>query len=211
MTPDQMTNDQIVALLRELLCRPASSSPSGSRSFPTPSGAASRDLAPNDLAALRPYVVSMRQGQWDTGGIFNSTPGDVDAIFGEYAKTAIEALGGNKKLKIVLYAHGGLVSEKNGLAQAQTHINWWNQSAADGIYPIYFVWKTGLGETIAQLLGLAGGASRDLAATSREWISDPVVAAIARRLGGESVWSGMKRDAEQAVLPTARPRMSRRS
>lgn len=37
------------------------------------------------------------------------------------------------------------------------------------------------GQQLAQLLGLAGGAARDLAATPREWISDPVVAAIARR------------------------------
>jgi hypothetical protein len=198
--PDQLTNDEIITLLRQLLSRQPPADLTTSRSFPLALAAEARDFTPGDLAALRPYVVSMRQGRWDTGGIFNTTPGDVDAIFGESAKAAIEALGGNKKLKIVLYAHGGLVSEKNGLAQAQFHINWWKQSAADGIYPIYFIWKTGLGETIAQLLGLAGGAARDLAATPREWISDPVVAAIARRLGGESVWSGMKRDAEQAVL-----------
>jgi hypothetical protein len=199
--PDQLTNDEIVDLCRELLSRRPPADRNNSRSFPLAPPAGSRDFSPGDLAALRPYVVSMRQGRWDTGGIFNTTPGDVDAIFGETAKAAIEALGGNKKLKIVLYAHGGLVSEKSGLTQAQFHINWWKQSAADGIYPMYFIWKTGLGETIAQLLGLAGGAARDLAATPREWISDPLVAAIARRLGGESVWSGMKRDAEQAVLP----------
>jgi hypothetical protein len=196
-----MTNDEVIAALRDLLNRDPSQDLLGSRSFPKALAAQARDFTPDDLAALRPYVVSMRQGHWDTGGIFNSTPGDVDAIFGEHAKAAIEALAGGKKLKIVLYAHGGLVSEKSGLGQAQYHINWWKQSAADGIYPIYFIWKTGLGETIAQLLGLAGGASRELAATPRAWISDPVVAAIARRLGGEAMWSGMKRDAEQAMVP----------
>lgn len=46
----------------------------------------------------------MRQGRWDSGGIFNTTAGDVDAIFGESAKAAIEALGNKKKLKIILYA-----------------------------------------------------------------------------------------------------------
>ncbi len=198
---DRLSNDEIVALLRQMIGGRAAGAVTGARSFPRAPGPAARDFSPTDLAALRPYVVSMRQGQWDTGGIFNSTPGDVDAIFGESAKAAIDALGGNKKLKIVLYAHGGLVSEQSGLTQAQRHINWWKQSAADGIYPIYFIWKTGLGETIAQLLGLAGGASRDLAATPREWVSDPLVAGIARRLGGEAMWSGMKRDAEQAVQP----------
>lgn len=199
MSPDQMSNEELFDVLRTLLNRQPAAARLGTREFPP--GARdldSRVFNPDDLAALRPYVVSMRQGRWDTGGIFNSTSGDVDAIFGEHARNAIEALDPGKKLKIVLYAHGGLVSEKNGLAQAQFHINWWKQSAADGIYPLYFIWKTGLGETIAQLLGLAGSTSRELA---RAWISDPVVAAIARRLGGESVWSGMKRDAEQAVLP----------
>jgi hypothetical protein len=196
-----MSNDEILELLQTLLNRQSPGHSSSERVFPSARGIDSRDFSPGDLAALRPYVVSMRQGRWDTSGIFNSTSGDVDAIFGEYAKAAIEALAPGSKLKIVLYAHGGLVSEKNGLAQAQFHINWWKQSAADGIYPIYFIWKTGLGETIAQLLGLAGATSRDLAATTRAWISDPVVAAIGRRLGGEAVWSGMKRDAEQAVLP----------
>ena len=198
---NQMNNDEILELLRELLNRQSPDALGSERVFPSARGTDSRDFSPDDLAALRPYVVSMRQGRWDTSGIFNSTSGDVDAIFSEHAKAAIEALASGSKLKIVLYAHGGLVSEKNGLAQAQFHINWWKQSAADGIYPIYFIWKTGLGETIAQLLGLAGSTSRDLAATGRAWISDPLVAAIGRRLGGEAVWSGMKRDAEQAVLP----------
>jgi Caspase domain len=200
-TRDPLSNDEIVALLRELLRRQETAGRIAARTFPTALAAdESRDFTGDNLADLRPNVVSMRQGRWDTGGIFNSTPGDVDALFGEHAEAAIRTLGGGKKLKLVLYAHGGLVSEKHGLMQAQVHINWWKQSAADGIYPIYFVWKTGLGETIAQLLGLGGGVSRDMEATSREWISDPAVAAIARRLGGEAMWSGMKRDAEQAVL-----------
>lgn len=196
--PNSLSNDQIVSLLRSLLNSQAPPDQTKARALAATPGDSARGFSPDELAALRPYVVSMRQGRWDTGGIFNSTSGDVDALFGEHAEAAIAATG---RLKIVLYAHGGLVSEKNGLAQAQTHINWWKQSAGDGIYPIYFIWKTGLGETIAQLLGLAGGAARALAAAPREWVSDPVVVGIARRLGGEAVWSGMKRDAEQAVLP----------
>lgn len=201
MNPDQLSDDEILDQLRKLLNHHSSGARQSERVFPSARGTISRDFSPDDLAALRPYVVSMRQGRWDTSGIFNSTSGDVDAIFGEHAKAALEALPNGSKLKIVFYAHGGLVSEKNGLAQAQFHINWWKQSSTDGIYPIYFIWKTGLGETIAQLLGLAGTTSRDLAATPKAWISDPLVAAIGRRLGGEAVWSGMKRDAEQAVLP----------
>jgi hypothetical protein len=161
---------------------------------------AARGLNTADLSALRPYVVSMRQGEWDTEGIFNSTPGDVDALFFEHAQSAIERLPNDQKLKFVFYAHGGLTSEQNGLELAQQHVDWWKLSAADGIYPIYFVWETGLAETIGQLLrGIVGGGSRD-PETARAFFTDPVLAAIARRLGGEAIWSGMKRDAEVAVL-----------
>jgi Caspase domain/N-acetylmuramoyl-L-alanine amidase len=161
---------------------------------------AARAFTAEDLAALRPYVVSMRQGRWDTGGLFNSTPGDVDALFFEHAQAAIEKLPDGKKLKLVLYAHGGLTSEQNGLELAQQHIAWWKLSANEGIYPIYFVWKTGLGETIGQLLrGVFGADARDPAA-ARAFITDPAIATVARRLGGEAIWSGMKRDAELAVL-----------
>jgi Caspase domain len=198
MTPDHMSNDELFDLLRTLLNRQSAAPRVVIREFPSARSLDSRGFGPDDLAALRPYVISMRQGHWDKNGILNSTSGDVDAIFGEHTRSAIQALDPAKKLKIVIYAHGGLVSERNGLSQAQFHINWWKESAEGGIYPLYFIWKTGLGETIAQLLGLAGSASREL---GRAWISDPVVAAIARRLGGESIWSGMKRDAEQAVLP----------
>jgi hypothetical protein len=194
-----MSNDELLDLVRSFLNRQPIADPIGAREFPSGSRALdSHAFSAEDLAGLRPYVVSMREGGWDTSGIFNSTSADVDAIFGEHLRKAMDALDPGKKLKLILYAHGGLVSEKSGLTQAQFHIDWWKQSAADGIYPLYFIWKTGLGETIAQLLGLAGSASRELA---RVWISDPVVAAIARRLGGEAIWSGMKRDAEQAVLP----------
>jgi len=154
-----------------------------------------RQFTPDQLAALRPYVVSMRKGRWDTTGIFNSTPGDVQALFFEHAEKALQALPPNKKLKFVVYAHGGLVAEDHGLTQAQAHINWWQHSATEGIYPLYFVWKTGLGETIASLLGLA--ASR--AGPSRAFITDPIVAALARALGGEAIWSDMKADAELAL------------
>ena len=161
-------------------------------------GLLDRDFSAQDLASLRPYVVSMRQGRWDTAGIFNSTSADVDALFFEHAEKAIQALPVDQKLKFVVYAHGGLVSERHGLEQAQMQINWWKQSAAEGIYPLYFIWKTGLGETLGQMLGSGSRAVRDMA-IAREAFTDPLVAGIVRRLGGEAVWSAMKRDAEKAV------------
>lgn len=131
---------------------------------------------------------------------FNSTAADVDALFFEHAQHALDQLPAGEKLRFVFYAHGGLVSEEHGLQQAQGHIDWWGLSAQQGIYPVYFVWKTGLAETIGQILrGAFDGGTKDL--QSRELFTDPFIASLARRLGGEGLWSGMKRDAEQAMLP----------
>ena len=46
---------------------------------------------------------------------------------------------------ILLYAHGGLVSEKSGLRDADSHLDWWMNN---GIYPVSFVWQSGLRELI---------------------------------------------------------------
>ncbi|MFZ0257544.1 MAG: hypothetical protein WAN46_18315 [Gammaproteobacteria bacterium] len=47
------------------------------------------------------------------------------------------------------YAHGGLNDEATGLAIAEHQIPWW---LANDMYPIFFVWETGLLESLAQML-----------------------------------------------------------
>ena len=68
----------------------------------------------------------------------------------------------------------------------------------NGIYPIYFIWETGLLQTIGQLL--RGGQSRGVFDTAVDFW-DGQVEKAARRLGGERIWSGMKRNAERASAP----------
>src|SRR5207253_1793879 len=94
----------------------------------------------------------------------------------------------------VLYAHGGLVSESSGLEIAHKHVNWWMKNH---VYPIHFVWETGLFETIGQIL--QSTRQRAAAAGARDifdFTTDPLVEAAARILGGVKIWSGMKRSAE---------------
>jgi hypothetical protein len=74
-----------------------------------------------------------------------SLPANVDRLFEE-----LEASG---KKKIVIYAHGGLVSSQAELGQGAYHQNPENKvlfNALDrkGVYPIYFVWETGMKESI---------------------------------------------------------------
>jgi len=122
--------------------------------------------------------------------------GDVEALFNEHLERWIT---GRDKARIVLFAHGGLVSESSGLAIAQKHIDWWRRN---GVYPIYFVWETGLFETIGQLLERTRARSQATAPGERgvfsDWISNPIIEEAVRALQADRVWGGMKRSAQRA-------------
>ncbi len=101
------------------------------------------------------------------------------------------------KLRLLFYAHGGLVSESSGLQIAAKHIDWWKQN---GVYPIYFIWETGLFETIGNLLKRSQqGAARGLGRDVFDFTSDPLIEISARALQGSRIWGGMKSSAEHAV------------
>ena len=157
------------------------------------------ELTANTLAALRPHVINLTGGMFSSDGIFTTTPGDVDAIFQQYLPRELAARSeAGQVLRILFYAHGGLVSESNGLKIAAQHIPWWLKN---GVYPIYFIWETGLFETVGALLQriiadiLPGGrGARDL----WDYTTDPLVERAARALQGVHIWGGMKHHAAMA-------------
>ena len=101
----------------------------------------------------------------------------------------------NEPLRIVFYAHGGLVKESLGLAIAHKHLAWWK---ANGVYPIYFVWETGLFETLGQLLRRRANGTRGIVVRLRSPIRSSRPPRV-RWLGGPTIWGGMK-----LVAPSAR-------
>lgn len=157
-------------------------------------------LTPRELAELRPHVVNLTQGRFSTTGQFRTSRADVDALFDQYLPAALAAARARgEPLDVVFWAHGGLVSEASGLRIARKQAAWWRRH---DVYPIHFVWETGLWGTIRQLLAntqqrMPAVATRDL------WdrTTDPLVEMAARALGGEKVWGGMKWSAEQASAP----------
>lgn len=150
-------------------------------------------LSSADLARLRPHVVNLTAGRFSHNGMMTTTPEDVDAIFGDHLPRALREAGG-QPVKILFFSHGGLVSESTGLKIAALQIPWW---ISNGVYPIHFVWETGLFHSIAQLLqrrpSTRGLDPRDL--------TDPVLEQIARRLGGINIWGAMKTNAQRSVDP----------
>lgn len=162
----------------------------------------------DELSRLTPHVVNLNQGELSSGGVFQTTPGDVAAIFAEHIPKFAQAAGvgkgnGEPPLRIVFFAHGGLVDEAGGLAVARKHIDWWK---ANQIYPIYFVWETGLVESLGQILSRATGmagipGARGVTDVIADTVTDPLIASICHTIGGVQIWGSMKLSAQRASEP----------
>ncbi|MCB2410766.1 caspase family protein [Hymenobacter lucidus] len=163
--------------------------PAGSRGLlgPAPLPAATLEL-------LRAHVVNLEQGAFSEEGEFSTQPADVDTIFGWHLEQALRTAQQNgRPLQLLFYAHGGLVAERTGLDSAARYIPWW---LSNHIYPIYFVWETGLMGTLGALLrGQRHRGTRGLA----DWTDQVVEEAV--RAPGRPIWKNMKDSAEWAAAP----------
>lgn len=156
-------------------------------------------LGPVLLSVLRPHLVNLSCGKFSSEGEFKTTAGDVDAIFNQHLPAWLAQLPEGEKLRLLFYAHGGLVSESEGLKIAHKHVGWWKENS---VYPIYFVWETGLFETIGELLSLCRQrAARALARDIWDVTTDPLIEEAVRALQAPRIWGGMKRSAEIAAAP----------
>jgi hypothetical protein len=134
---------------------------------------------------LLPHVINLSRGELSEKGEFKTTPQSLRDLVDSVASH----LAQSKDPRIVLYAHGGLVKEHLALQYADKIRTWWLEH---GVYPIFFVWETGLLETIGQYLV----GPRDI----YDYTSDPLIE-IAAKLPGSAVWGGMKESARRASLP----------
>lgn len=146
------------------------------------------------LAALRPHVVTLHDGRFAGGGELPTTEADVDRIFDRHLVDWQREHPG-QPLRIMLWAHGGLVDEANGLRKAHELVQWWKLNE---IYPIHFVWHTGILDALQQLLfgprdrALRAERARDVF----DYTTDPGIEFAARGLGVPRLWDAMKRSAE---------------
>lgn len=103
-------------------------------------------------AGIRPHVVNLTGGQFSQSGRMHSCIHDVAAIFDEHLPAFIEQASGSDggQVPLVIWAHGGVVSETAGLTIAEKQVPWW---LANGVYPLHFVWETGFLETARQVFG----------------------------------------------------------
>jgi hypothetical protein len=154
-----------------------------------------------DTKRLAAHVVNIaNDGRLSQRGKFVSSPAQIERVFQhmELWHDAWLKDDPSAKRHVVLYAHGGLVSESGGLATAQKHLNWWLNNR---IYPINFAWQSGAVETLidhlvdeAKKVLPFGGIGIDLTEQF-----DRLTEKMARS-GARFLWDEMKENARKASV-----------
>lgn len=142
---------------------------------------------------LAAHVVNLSHGRLSQMGSFRTSEADLDSLFAEHLPRWLSQRPG-EPLRLLLWAHGGLNSEAEGIGYAHRMAPWWK---ANGIYPIFFVWETGLLETVRQVLSRRERLSRDI----WDGTLDLVTERLARAAGGPKIWRAMKDNASAASKP----------
>jgi N-acetylmuramoyl-L-alanine amidase len=159
-----------------------------------PSGRGGPKLSDQDLREVRPHIINMRQGRFSNDGIVQSTLASVtdqmSSNFGHWAR-ARHAAG--QPVRVMFFAHGGLVSEKNAVAYAVATREFWLSA---GVWPFFFVWETGPLETLAQIFSR----SRQSGTRAARGDLDRVWEGIASG-PGTKLWETMKLSAERSGQP----------
>jgi hypothetical protein len=157
------------------------------------------DLTAADRALLRKHVINLRMGALSSGGEFQTTSEDVTALFTELLPAFLEdRKREGQPLRLVFFAHGGLNEEPESLKNARNRIPFYLENKC---YPIFFVWETGVKETLVDIIReIAGlGPGRAIGDTVTNF-TDPALESAFRN-GGFAMWANMKRSAELAFLP----------
>ena len=145
-------------------------------------------------------------------------PADADAEFRVHAvELPMQWLAKGPNRKLVIYAHGGLNSEEAALHRAA---KLGPILLENGIYPLFYVWKSGLAETLGNILqeaargvlglpadGPASGWLEELHERTKRWLNhlteatDTTFEEVCQAAHARGVWSEMKENAEVAARP----------
>ena len=143
---------------------------------------------------LAPYVVGMQgDGRLASAGGFRTSEDDVRALTEDFLDAARRdwRVRPGRPLDIAIYAHGGLVSEREASA---AFARWWPALYASRRLPVFLFWESDLASTIASRLGnVARLAQRPAAgALSRlgPWWDERVESLLAP--AGSALWSEIK-------------------
>ena len=165
---------------------------------PTKNGVSFANLnarAEFSFSELRPHIVSIgNDGALRPDGMFGTKREDVENI----VRHDLDALSANwTKKRLLLYAHGGLVSEESALQRAEEYREPLLEAQ---VYPVAFIWKTDFWTTLKNILDDAFSHRKPegfLDATKDFLIDrlDDTLEPLARPIG-KPIWGEMKENAE---------------
>lgn len=144
---------------------------------------------------LRPHIISLgNNGEFKAGGNYGTSPEEVSSLFRNELPKAIETADYKH---ILLYAHGGLVSETSAV---QRLADYRSSMLSAGIYPFTFIWHSDYWTTIKNVLNDAFQRRRPegvLDATKDFMLDrlDDALEPLARVLSGKAAWDEMKENA----------------
>ena len=144
---------------------------------------------------LRPHIVSVgNNGQLKVGGDYGSSPSELAHIFDDDIPRVTKAW---TKPRILLYAHGGLVSEE---AAVQRLAEYRPALLQGEIYPLAFIWRSDYWTTVTNILKDAMRRRRPegMLDAAKDFMLDRLDDALepfARILTGKSAWDEMKQNA----------------
>jgi len=147
---------------------------------------------------LRPHIISIgNEGALRTGGNYGTSVDDVATLFKKDIPAALETL---RCKHILLYAHGGLVSEESAV---QRLADYRAGMLAAGVYPLIFIWHSDYWTTIKNILQDAFSRRRPegVLDSAKDFMLDRLDDALeplARALRGKSGWDEMKVNALEA-------------
>lgn len=147
------------------------------------------------------HIIGLENGKFGSRTPVATTEEQVDQIFNDHLPAFIRDQGGDQ-VPVVIWAHGGLVTQEAGFAAAAKQVPWW---LANGVYPIYFVWDTGLADTLGKMFNDWLVQSVDVLQPPSpgkflDWdaIKNALIEKFVRAAGGPDVWTAMKDNARFA-------------
>ena len=152
-------------------------------------------------ADLRPHIVSVgNNGTLKAGGDYGSTPAELAQIFEQDMPRVMQDWD---KPRILLYAHGGLVSEQ---AATQRLAEYRPLLLGGNVYPLAFIWRTDYWTTVTNILKdtLSRRRPEGVLDATKDFMLDRLDDALeplARVLTGKSAWDEMKQNALAASDP----------
>ncbi len=151
------------------------------------------------IGVLRQHVVNLRHGQFINSGEFSSSAAQVGELFSKHLKDALAAAQKqHRPLRILLWAHGGLVPEKDALTHVLEHKEGWLKA---GIYPLYFVWETDIWTALGSLFGRTRGLQPTRGLGKAILDAKDAVLEMTLRGAGTAVWSAIKKFSELSSAP----------